>query len=267
MNVAILGSGSKGNAVVLEADGGRILVDAGFPARTLARRLAAADIPPESIGAVVLTHEHGDHVSGACSAARSWGWRVYATPGTIAATPGLPALRPHPIATGEPVTVDGLQLHCVRTPHDAQEPIAIVAEAVTTGARVGIAYDIGHVPMALEQALRGLDALILEANHDDEMLRTGPYPVVVQDRIAGAHGHLSNRAAADVARRVAHRGLRYVVLAHLSQHNNTPEVARATVDGAMRTTAFRGSLTVAHQDAVTSFSVERARRVQQLSLF
>jgi len=267
MNVAILGSGSKGNAVVLEADGARVLVDAGFPARTLARRLLAAEIAPESIGAVVLTHEHGDHVSGACRAARSWGWRVYATAGTIAATPGLAALRPQTIAAGERVVLDGMQLQCVRTPHDARDPIAIVAEAAATGTRVGIAYDLGHVPMAVEQALRQLDALILEANHDDEMLRAGPYPVVVQDRIAGAHGHLSNRAAADLARTVAHRGLRHLVLAHLSQHNNTPDVARATVDRAVRATSFRGSLTVARQDAVTSFAVERARRVEQLSLF
>ncbi len=267
MNVAILGSGSKGNAVVLEADGARILVDAGFPARTLARRLAAADIAPESIEAVVLTHEHGDHVSGACSAARTWGWRVFATAGTIAATPGLPALRPHAIAPGECVVLDSMRLQCVRTPHDASEPIAIVAEAPSTGARVGIAYDLGHVPMGMEQALRHLDALILEANHDDEMLRTGPYPVVVQERIAGSHGHLSNRAAADLARRVAHRGLRHLVLAHLSQNNNTPEVARATVECAVHTTAIRGSLTVARPDAVTSVAIERARRVQQLSLF
>ncbi len=97
MNVTILGSGSRGNAVVLEADGARVLVDAGFNAKTLATRMAAADIAPESISAVVLTHEHTDHVTGACTAARKWGWSIYATAGTIAGTPGLPALRPHAI--------------------------------------------------------------------------------------------------------------------------------------------------------------------------
>jgi len=267
VNVTILGSGSRGNAVVLEADGARVLVDAGFNAKTLATRMAAADIAPESISAVVLTHEHTDHVTGACTAARKWGWSIYATAGTIAGTPGLPALRPHAIDPRETLVLDTMHFRCVRTPHDASEPIALVVDAPSTGARLGIAYDLGHVPAGVEQAMRHLDALILESNHDEEMLRAGPYPVVVQDRIAGANGHLSNRAAADLARRVSHRGLRQLVLAHLSECNNTPEVARATVDAAVRTTAFRGALTVASQNAVTSFSITRARRVEQLSLF
>lgn len=267
MNVTILGSGSRGNAVVLEADGARVLVDAGFNAKTLASRMAAADIAPESISALVITHEHTDHVSGACTAARKWGWSIYATPGTIAGTPGLPALRPHVIDPTQTVVLDTMQFRCLRTPHDATEPIALVVDAPSSGARLGIAYDLGHVPAGVEQAMRNLDALILESNHDEEMLRNGPYPVVVQDRIAGSHGHLSNRAAAELARRVAHRGLRHVVLAHLSESNNTPEVARGTVDAAVRSTAFRGTLTVASQNAVTSFAIHRARRVEQLSLF
>lgn len=267
MNVTILGSGSRGNAVVLEADGARVLVDAGFNARTLGTRMAAADIAPESISAVVLTHEHTDHVTGACTAARKWGWKVFATAGTIAGTPGLGALRPVTIDPSDALVLDTMLVRCVRTPHDASEPIAVVVDVPSTGTRVGIAYDLGHVPARIEQAMRHLDALILESNHDEEMLRAGPYPVVVQDRIAGAHGHLSNRAAADLARRVAHKGLRHVVLAHLSEHNNTPQVARAAVDASLRATAFRGSLSVAGQHAVTSFTVERSRRVEQLSLF
>jgi phosphoribosyl 1,2-cyclic phosphodiesterase len=267
VNVTILGSGSRGNAVVLEADGGRVLVDAGFTAKTLATRMAAADIAPESIAAVVLTHEHTDHVTGVCTAARRWGWKVFATAGTIQGTAGLAALRPIMIDPREPLVLDTLHLHCVRTPHDASEPIALVIEAPATGTRVGIAYDLGHVPAGIEQALRQLDALILESNHDDEMLRAGPYPVVVQNRIAGANGHLSNRAAADLARKVAHRGLRHLVLAHLSQHNNAPDLARRTVDASIRSTAFRGTLSVALQDAITTFTVQRARRVEQLTLF
>lgn len=267
MNVTILGSGSRGNAVVLEADGARVLVDAGFTARTLATRMAAADIAPESIGAVLLTHEHTDHVSGACTAARKWGWKVFATPGTIAGTPGLGALRPVAVDPGEALQLDTMHVRCVRTPHDASEPVAVVVDVPSSGTRLGIAYDLGHVPARIEQAMRQLDALILESNHDEEMLRAGPYPKVVQDRIAGADGHLSNRAAAELARRVAHGGLRHVVLAHLSEHNNTPEVAQATVGLSLRATAFRGALSVARQNAITSFTVERARRVEQLSLF
>jgi len=267
MQVTILGSGSRGNAVVLEADGARVLVDAGFNARTLASRMAAAEIAPESIGAVVLTHEHTDHVTGACTAARRWGWTVYATAGTIAATAGLAALGPKVLDPDETLVLDTMRVRSVRTPHDATEPVALIVDAAGSGARLGIAYDLGHVPAGVATALKGLDALVLESNHDEEMLRNGPYPRVVQDRIAGSHGHLSNRAAADIARRIAHGGLRHIVLAHLSENNNTPQVARSTVSAAVRPTAFRGELTVATQHAVTSFSVDRRRRVEQLSLF
>ena len=265
MIVSILGSGSRGNAVVIECDGARILVDAGFPARTLASRLATVGVPPESIGALVLTHEHTDHISGACTAARRWGWTVYATAGTIAGTPGLGALRPIAIDTSEPLELDTMRVRCIRTPHDAAESIAVVVDAPSSGTRLGIAYDLGHVPAGVDAAMRQLDALIVEANHDDDMLRCGPYPPMVQARIAGSHGHLSNAAAARLARAVAHRGLRHVVLAHLSQNNNSPQVARGAVDTALRGGSFRGALTVAGQNAVTQFSVERARRVQQLA--
>lgn len=265
MNVSILGSGSRGNAVVVDCDGVRLLIDAGFPARTLAARLSTAGIAPESICALVLTHEHTDHVSGACIAARRWGWSVYATAGTIAGTTGLLDLHPRVIDTQSCLTLDTMQVRFVRTPHDAAESIALVVDASASGARLGVAYDLGHVPAGVEGAMRQLDALILEANHDDDMLRAGPYPPVVQARIAGSHGHLSNGAAARLARSVSHRGLRHLVLAHLSQNNNTSELARATVDGALRTTSFRGSLSVAGQDSVTQFCVEKTRRVEQLA--
>lgn len=267
MNVVVLGSGSRGNAVVLEADGARLLVDAGFPARTLSRRLAAAEIAPESIAALVLTHEHGDHVAGACASARKWGWTVYATEGTISGTPGLSALRPRAIAPDDTLALDTFRVRCLRTPHDASDPIAVVVEDQSSGTRVGVAYDLGHAPSSLSRALSDLDALILEANHDEAMLRSGPYPVAVQARIAGATGHLSNRAAAQLARQVAHRGLRHLMLAHLSQHNNKPELAVGALEATLRTTSFRGAVSVAPQDAVVSFTVARGRRVQQLTLF
>ncbi|MBK6487973.1 MAG: MBL fold metallo-hydrolase [Gemmatimonadetes bacterium] len=266
MNVTILGSGSRGNAVVLEADGIRLLIDAGFNAKTLAARMATADIAPESISAVVLTHEHSDHVAGVCTAARRWGWKIFGTDGTIRGTAGLSNLNPITIDVELPLQLETMRVRCVRTPHDAGEPIAVVVEGIACGSRLGIAYDLGHVPAGLTREFQQLDGLILEANHDDEMLRAGPYPVVVQNRIASSHGHLNNRAAASLARQVAHRGLRHVVLAHLSQHNNTAALARSTVDAAIRSTDFRGALTVSRQDAVTSFTLQRARRAEQLSL-
>jgi phosphoribosyl 1,2-cyclic phosphodiesterase len=263
--VTILGTGSKGNAIIVESEGTRVLVDAGFGPRTLGTRMAAMGIAPESIAAIVVTHEHTDHVSGACAAARKWGWKIYATAGTIMSTPGMLRLRPTAVDVREHVALDTMRVRCVRIPHDAMEPVALVVEAPATGTRVGIALDLGHVPAGVESALRDLDALIVESNHDLDMLRHGPYPPSVQDRIAGARGHLDNRAAARLARSVAHRGLRHVVLAHLSEHNNSAAVAQQTADAALRTSAFRGSLSVARQDAVTQFSVERRRRVVQLA--
>ncbi|MEO6443906.1 MAG: MBL fold metallo-hydrolase, partial [Gemmatimonadaceae bacterium] len=140
MNVTILGSGSRGNAVLLESDGVRVLVDAGFNAKTLAARLATVSVAPESIAALVLTHEHGDHISGACTAARKWGWKVYATAGTVMGTAGLPALGPVVIDAQERLVLDTMSFRCVRTPHDAAESVALVVEAPSSGARVGIAY-------------------------------------------------------------------------------------------------------------------------------
>lgn len=266
MIVTILGSGSRGNAILLESSGARVLVDAGFGVRSLAARCASVSIPPESIGALVLTHEHGDHAGGACAAARKWGWTVFATAGTIAGTPGLSALGPTVIQCGRSTVLDTMRLSCVRTPHDAAESIALVAEGAS-GERVGIAYDLGHAPDGMDRDLDRVDALIVEANHDEGLLHAGPYPPVVQARIASARGHLSNLAAARLARTVAHAGLRHLVLAHLSQQNNTPDVARRTVEGSLRTSAFRGTLSVAGQDRVVQFDVARAQRVEQLMLF
>ena len=267
MNVTILGTGSRGNATVVECDGDRVLVDAGFPARTLAQRLRATGIAPESISALILTHAHGDHASGARVAAKRFGWTVYATPGTIDAMPELAVVKPVPISPRETLMLDTMLVASVRIPHDCTEPVAVTIESRSTGARCGIAYDVGHPAVTVERALAQVDALILESNHDEDMLRYGPYPVSVQQRIRGGRGHLSNRGAARLARGIAHRGLRHLVLAHLSLQNNSEAAAHAAVTGGLRKSAFRGTLTIAGQDTATAFTVERARRAEQMDLF
>ncbi|MCC6319135.1 MAG: MBL fold metallo-hydrolase [Gemmatimonadaceae bacterium] len=267
MNVTILGTGSRGNAIVVECDGDRVLVDAGFPARTLAQRLRATGHPPESISALILTHAHGDHACGARVAARRYGWTVYATPGTIHELPELAVTKPVPISPRETLLLDTMVVSSVRIPHDCLEPVAVAIESRRTGARCGIAYDLGHAPASVERALSQVDALVLESNHDEDMLRNGPYPRSVQRRISGGRGHLSNRAAARMARNLAHHGLRHVVLAHVSAQNNTAAAAHGAVSAALHRTPFRGDLTVAGQDAATSFTVERARRAEQMNLF
>lgn len=269
MKVWVLGSGSSGNAVLVEADGTRILIDVGFGPRTLATRLKVAAIDPCSIDACFLTHDHSDHVSGVARAAKRWGWAVFATNGTAQSSP-LEGVSVTTLAPDTRLRVEGLELMAISTPHDANEPVSFVATAVSTGARAAICYDIGHVSENVRTLCREVDILVLEANHDEGMLWAGPYPPWLCQRIAGDSGHLSNRAAAALARDSVTTRTAHVVLAHLSEKNNTPELARSAVRAALRTTTFRGKLSTATQDSVIGPFVPRGLRAEspdQYTLF
>lgn len=271
MKLWVLGSGSKGNAVLLESGDARILVDAGFAPRTLAQRLSAIGVQPGSISACVLTHEHGDHVRGAAAASAKWGWQLHATAGTAAgAHGGLPAERLQTFAAGAELDVAGFTLATHASPHDAREPVVLVATDRRSGARAGIMYDLGHVPPALRDACTELDLLLIEANHDEGMLHSGPYPASVRARIASRSGHLSNRSAGELARHAVNRNLAHVVLAHLSENCNDHGIAVNTVRGALGRSSYRGQVTPAMQHAPTGPFLPRASRVAaaaQLSLF
>jgi phosphoribosyl 1,2-cyclic phosphodiesterase len=248
----VLGTGSRGNAVLLEADGAYVLIDAGFPVRELVRRLRRIGVAPASIEAVVITHEHTDHSRGAATGARAFGWPLYASARTVGADAVLRAAGAMRVEGSATIALSTMDVTTVPVPHDAAQPIAVVATARRTGARTGVAYDLGHVTPAIHRALAYLDVLILEANHDEDMLRAGPYPPTVVDRIAGRHGHLSNRAAAELACAIAHRGLRRLVVAHLSANCNDPGLATRVVAAALRGSGFSSaSVTAALQDAVT----------------
>jgi len=255
MRTWLLGSGSRGNATVIESGDTRVLIDAGFPRRVLARRLEAAGIAPESISALVLTHEHHDHARGAAASARRWGWRVYSTSGTLAQCPEFADVEP--IRPDSTWGLGALDFTTFPVPHDATSPIALVATERNTGARLGLAYDFGHVTDGVRSALQRVDVLVVESNHDEMMLRACPYPPSVMWRIAGPRGHLSNRAAAELVRSVSWRGLRQVVLAHLSETCNEPEFA---VEAMRR--VWRGKLAAAPQDALCVTG-----EAEQLSLF
>lgn len=250
MRVWMLGSGSAGNAVLVESGGTRILIDAGFPVRELAARLAAIGVSGESIESAIVTHEHTDHVRGVCAAARRWKWSVYASRGTIAGYPLLREACARPFAAGDALEVGDLTVQTVRTPHDGTEPVAVLATARSSGVRAGIVYDLGHVPASYRATFERLDILVLESNHDEGMLRAGPYPPVVQARIAGAYGHLSNRRSGLFARDCVHAGLAQLVLAHLSERCNQPGIALASMREAVRAARFRGALHAASQGAV-----------------
>jgi phosphoribosyl 1,2-cyclic phosphodiesterase len=230
LRISVLGSGSGGNAVVVESAGGRLLLDAGFSCRELERRLRLVGIEPKSVGAVVLTHEHEDHLCGAARFAGRHRVAIYATAGTIAASglAGATAAELRPLAAGRPVEVAGFEIEPFTIPHDAREPVGFVVRD-GLGRTVGLATDLGSRSQLAWARLAAVDALILETNHDLEMLRSGPYPWMLKQRIASRHGHLSNRDAADALPDLLADRLRWVVLYHLSRTNNLPALAHAAV--------------------------------------
>lgn len=227
MRFASLGSGSRGNALVVEAGKTRLLVDAGFGPREIARRLARLGIDPEAIDAVLVTHEHADHIGGAFAGARRYGWRVWLTQGSLVAYGKSQEVSVELIDSHASWAIGDLEIHPFPVPHDAREPVQFV---FTDGqARLGILTDAGHVTAHMVAMLDVCDALVLECNHDGDLLARGSYPAALKRRIAGGWGHLDNEAAADLLSRVDRGRLRHVVAAHLSEENNRPALAAAAL--------------------------------------
>ncbi|HEX2189111.1 MAG TPA: MBL fold metallo-hydrolase [Longimicrobiaceae bacterium] len=272
MKVTVLGSGSRGNSVLVEGGGVRLLVDAGFSGRDMERRLAAVEVPPDSVTALLITHDHGDHTRGMGVFARRWGVPLYMTDPTRAACAKLldgsePVRR---YGSEAAVEVGGLSVAPFLTVHDAVDPIAVTVTERGTGQKLGIATDLGRATTSVRHALRGCDLLILESNHDPILLRESHYPWSVKSRIAGGHGHLSNRAAAELAVELHHPGLAAVVLAHLSEAANDPGLARDTVGAALERHRYRGPVQVAPQEkpleCIDVGALRIARQPPQLSL-
>jgi phosphoribosyl 1,2-cyclic phosphodiesterase len=262
----VLGSGSKGNCCAVEHEGAVLLVDAGFSAREIERRAARVGLDLAGTLGIALTHEHGDHASGAGRLAARLGAPILTAPGTWAHLDADARATEHrPLGMCARVELGPFTVSACPTSHDAAEPLAI-AIAVSGGARVGVAYDLGRPTAAVRYLLRELTAIVLEANHDDVLLRTSGYPPVVQRRIAGSGGHLSNRACAELLEELHHPGLGAVVLAHLSQRCNTAADARRTVEPALRARGFAGAVHVAEQDAPLAPIEVLAFRRSQLGL-
>ncbi len=226
--VCVLGSGSRGNALFVSDGATSLLVDAGLSARDTARRLASRGLALEGIQALLLTHEHSDHTRGVERLVRRRRMPVYLTAGTWKAAPELRDLpEVFPIACGRPLRIGTLTVEPFAVSHDAREPAGF---AITAAAgRVGIATDLGCATDEVREHLRGCRLLVLEANHDPEMLRAGPYPPFLKQRIAGGRGHLANGETGRLLAALIHGGLEQVILAHLSRTNNTPERALAGV--------------------------------------
>ena len=266
----MLGSGSGGNAVLIESGDSRVLVDAGFKPRVIAQRLRAIGVAPESVQAVIVTHEHTDHAKGVAGCVEKWNWMVYSTAGTRMMCSDWVDIPVQIVERNGTFSIGNLHVQSIPVSHDATEPMGIVVTHSASGARAGIVYDLGYVSPEISAALKDLEVLILESNHDEQMLRAGPYPFLVQARIAGRMGHLSNRAAAAAAADCVHPGLKHIVLAHLSENCNEPQVALKTVGDALRRTRFRGRLTASAQHAAAGpFTVgadEVSRFTSQLAL-
>jgi len=249
-----LASGSRGNAVYVGSNGAGVLVDVGLSARSVALRMEAAGIEPARVRAVVLTHEHRDHAAGVAAWCRRHRVPVWMTEGCLGGlesmlgTRALAGVEVRVFASGEPFEAAGLGFLPVRMSHDAADPVGF---RVTDGrARVGLATDLGLATQWVREALRGMDLLYVESNHDEERLWNGPYPWPLKQRVRSRHGHLSNRACSDLVADLLHPGLRCVVLGHLSQTNNEPRLAYAATRAVLgRAGAERDvTLLVARQD-------------------
>jgi phosphoribosyl 1,2-cyclic phosphodiesterase len=262
VRVSVLGSGSSGNAIVVSAGNTRVLVDAGFSARDLARRLEHLGLGAQDIQAIVVTHDHRDHTRGAGVFARRHATPLYMTDRTRKACDGL--LRGgedvRTYEAGRPFTIGDVRVESFLTVHDAADPVGVTVVDECTGLRLGVATDLGRPTAQIRHALEMCDLLILEANHDDVLLRTSAYPWSVKRRIASSHGHLSNQAAARFAVELLHPRLAGVVLAHLSNECNRPELALQAVGTALEEAGWSGHLEVASQDGPTTWlDVEELR--------
>jgi len=224
MRFASIGSGSRGNGTLIESDDTLVLLDCGFPTVQVEQRMARLGKTPADLSAIVVTHEHGDHIKGVGPLARRYNLPVWMTPGTarhqrIGKLPELCLFNSHAV-----FAIDALELIPYPVPHDASEPAQFV---FSNGVRrLGVLTDVGCWTPHIEQQLSGCDALLLECNHDVEMLRQGSYPSSLKHRVGGRQGHLSNVQSAELLGRLDNSKLQHLVAAHLSEENNQPGLAR-----------------------------------------
>ena len=268
MEVCTLASGSSGNSLLICCGSTYVLLDAGISARRITSALKALGADPTRLSAVLVTHEHTDHVSGLATLTKQLGVPVYATAPTLyrleRKVPALARLG-RALEAGTGFQLGELWVESFSTPHDAA---GSVGYAVTGGgARMALATDLGHLTPQVWDAARGADLLVCETNHDEDWVRSGPYPYYLKQRILGDRGHLSNEAGAELAALAAESGTRAVVLAHLSRENNTPARAWETAARRLRSMGCEPnldlSLTVAPRSGLgPTYQLESGRVLQ-----
>jgi phosphoribosyl 1,2-cyclic phosphodiesterase len=232
-----LGSGSTGNALYMESGPTRVLIDAGLSAREVARRMSLVGLDPVQLEAVIVTHEHSDHVKGVRALSRTTGVPVLMSEPTRAECrfPENDIRWGQTISSSEPFQVGQIEFHPFSIPHDGVDTFGLTIHA--EGIRVGLVTDLGHINRLVAEKLRGCDMIVIESNHDIDMLRAGPYPWPLKQRIASRLGHLSNDEVARWIREDFDGQAQYLVLAHLSRQCNHPELARLS---ALRALSSRG---------------------------
>ncbi|MBT8340037.1 MAG: MBL fold metallo-hydrolase [Desulfatitalea sp.] len=257
LRLCVLASGSKGNAIYVSDGRTALLVDAGLSGIEIERRMAAVGLQPSALTAIVVSHEHSDHVRGVGVLSRRYQLPVYMSAATAQACGSklgrLHAM--HPFVIGKRFTIDDLVLHPFATSHDAEDPAGFTI--AQNGRKIGIATDLGIATGMIKEHLKSCELLVLEANHDPVMLIDGPYPWPLKQRIQSRSGHLSNQDSGDLLADIHHDGLRHVVLAHLSETNNTPQIALQTVKKALADIDCRFQLHVAGQDCCSAVLVLR----------
>jgi len=259
-------SGSSGNSILVEGEGRRILVDAGLPARTLCGALKLAGVEPESLDAIFVSHDHSDHTRGVGVMARKLHIPVFANAGTWSVMGTQ--IGPIPLSEQRVFRSDmdfyfgGLHVLPFSTPHDAKEPVGFCFRG--EGQKISILTDLGHMDEELLERVAGSDLLLLESNHDVEMLKVGPYPFPLKRRILSDKGHLSNEACGRALAKLYVRGLRSAILGHLSRENNFEQLALETVKSVLREEDIPEgamALTVAHRDRITGiFDLEAVKQ-------
>ncbi len=235
LRFAYLGSGSRGNAAIVQSGKTTLMLDCGFSAAETGRRLARLGLEGSDVSALVVTHEHGDHISGVARFARRHGVPVWMTPGTARAAPDVDVPVLHRFSCHEPLEIGDLLLEPAPVPHDAREPCQFVFSDGRR--RLGILTDLGHVSRHVARTFSGCDALVVECNHDLELLENGPYPPSVRARVGGDLGHLNNGQAAELVAAVDAHRLSHLVAVHVSETNNRADLARHALAWAAGATA------------------------------